>query len=383
MEDIKQLALELVPERKVSSVIRYELCDYPPEGAGETSSSTAMLTVWHPEAGMLETLKEGKRIKFLGLVPDTFGHASTSHIKLKMGKKKTFVEVPATKGQVERSAYQPRKYISMAELESMESGRYFDVIAVVVAVSESFLQVADSSSEHVLQIESRSRRSVIPKIGDIVCFKNLVFVFRNSRVLYSKLEPEYGYQVLTMGHIEKAARPAMQNFLSTSSFTEACERAIISRDRANAKSYVSVAETYHFKNIRGGTGGDTEPDTLTVIFGDSGDRNLFVRSKSRRMLRLGWGEFVTRVTGSKDEGGKHRLLECIVSFLTCLGKHLNRADLGGFNYSVLDEYLLSLALGEHVLNWSRLSEFGPEEETEMHEIWALMCHELSEVFNCA
>ncbi|KAI9348082.1 hypothetical protein BDR26DRAFT_22478 [Obelidium mucronatum] len=61
--EIAAEARETIPERNVQRKLVVRICDVPPTGHGNETCGTALLTLWNPDASMLEMLREGRRVK--------------------------------------------------------------------------------------------------------------------------------------------------------------------------------------------------------------------------------------------------------------------------------------------------------------------------------
>ncbi|KAJ3234046.1 Breast cancer 2, early onset [Chytriomyces hyalinus] len=229
LTEIKEQAEEKYPPREVSKMIRYELCDYPPEGVSEPSDAKAILTVWNPDPGMLEIFKEGKRIRMNGVIPDTYNNGSTSHVKLKLSKIKSFMELPTTPERLRLSAYRPREYSKILSLESFKSGCLFDFFGVVVSVAETHIVMADESCEDLLQIQSRKKKLPYVKVGDTLCIRSLVFLFRKHNMVYAQWDSDFCVQATSFNSVEKELKRELLEFMKSEQYAEACSYAMSSQ----------------------------------------------------------------------------------------------------------------------------------------------------------
>ncbi|KAJ3088133.1 Breast cancer 2, early onset, partial [Physocladia obscura] len=172
--DIRQLAFDNIGQRKVSRMLKIRVCDFPPEDCtDEKESASRILTIWNADPGSFKELKEGKRVKFIGLLPDSW-HGECN---LKMGTKRQFFSVPVTPEQLQRTKYRPRKNFEIQDLESINSGDEFDVMGVVLAADKNRITLTDTSLA-LLHLTVCQKANL--KVGEIVCFKNVQFHHRDG-----------------------------------------------------------------------------------------------------------------------------------------------------------------------------------------------------------
>ncbi|KAJ3073031.1 Breast cancer 2, early onset [Podochytrium sp. JEL0797] len=202
--DIRGEAEDAVPRRNVSLMLRLKVCDFPPDGHSVETCATTTLTVWNPDPAVLEVLKEGKRVKMMGLLPDTYESATPCF--LKMGPKKMLYPIPVTPQELKRTLYMPRTYTSIVELEGLDNGSEFDVMGVACSTGEQCVEIVDEGMVR-LKVQAYYKCFGKIKVGDVVALRNLKHHFGTA--IFAK---ECGVLVSAFNKVEQDMRDRLIEF---------------------------------------------------------------------------------------------------------------------------------------------------------------------------
>ncbi|KAJ3265012.1 Breast cancer 2, early onset [Chytriomyces hyalinus] len=373
--EIRELAEEKYPPREVSKMIRYELCDYPPDGVSEPSDAKAILTVWNPDPGMLETFKEGKRVKMNGVIPDTYNNGSTSHVKLKLSKIKSFMEQPTTTERLQLSAYRPREYSKISRMESFKSGCLFDFFGVVVSVTETHIVMADESCEDLLQIQSRKKKLPSVKVGDTLCIRSLVFLFRKHNLVYAQWDSDFCMQVTSFGSVEKELKREILEFMKSEQYTDACSYARSSQPISRPKN-----SRVEFSDIVVHDGGDTEIKDGTLYVSSNDSSLVRFRGGNGKPITLTLEAVSKRILSHRQAQLKTNITQYITQFIQSFLQYSKAGIQPLVETDVLDEELIARVFSNEILSWRDFA-YSEEETCELMEMWSCTCHYLSEALN--
>ncbi|KAJ3014605.1 UNVERIFIED_CONTAM: Breast cancer 2, early onset [Siphonaria sp. JEL0065] len=207
--DIAAEARETFPPRSVSRKRDILICDVPPEEHSVDSCAKAILSIWNPE-GMMEILKEGNRVKFMGLVPDTY-HNSSNICHLKQMQKKIMFQCPITSTQLQDTLYTPRRHLSIDELKDLKSQDQFDVMGIAYSVGPQVICLVDSTLS-LLKVQDYHSGFTKIKAGEVVVLKNLEYMQKDDKLHYSILKKNVGVIVNGLSSVEKEAKAVLVKF---------------------------------------------------------------------------------------------------------------------------------------------------------------------------
>ncbi|KAJ3300138.1 Breast cancer 2, early onset [Borealophlyctis nickersoniae] len=198
-----RLEVEL-PEREVIPLMRIRVCDYPPESVTQDQTHEATLTIWRPDAGLLESLVEGKRFKVYNVnVKDSRNKRFA--VELNSQRMTRYVGLPIAEDRLLESLYEPRKLCHCSDLQSLEKGEEIDVVVVVVDADDirvrytnpktnitifgrNLLCTDESGTLVTIDVRTMLRSSIDFESRAIICLRNSEYSYHDYAFNVYKLK---------------------------------------------------------------------------------------------------------------------------------------------------------------------------------------------------
>eukprot|EP01119_Soliformovum_irregulare_P019187 TRINITY_DN6024_c0_g1_i4.p1 TRINITY_DN6024_c0_g1~~TRINITY_DN6024_c0_g1_i4.p1 ORF type:complete len:1593 (+),score=497.31 TRINITY_DN6024_c0_g1_i4:55-4833(+) len=130
--DRKKSDEEEITERNVSPFLKLKVSDCPP-GVPMGNLGTATITLWRPTEFQVESTKEGRRVRILGVLPGKY-QREEEPIQLTANSRTIFEELTHTINT--RELYQPRLYTPFHHLSQIPKNSEFDSVGIFLTVSE-------------------------------------------------------------------------------------------------------------------------------------------------------------------------------------------------------------------------------------------------------
>ncbi|KAJ3204484.1 Anaphase-promoting complex subunit 1 [Entophlyctis luteolus] len=216
--DIRQIVVERIGKREVSTMLKIRISDYLPDGCDLEDTCSRTVTIWNPDPHMLEMLQEGLRVKFVGLLPDAWGKGGGT-CNFKLGPKRQLFPVATTPAMIAaKSTYVARRFVAIREIEGFITNQEFDAIGVVLSSTESRATLTDESLM-LLNVQCYNGELRVVKTGDIISLKNLVYQHGSGSQFYSHFRKGFGVIGAALSASEKERRVELNSFWLVSRFS--------------------------------------------------------------------------------------------------------------------------------------------------------------------
>ncbi|KAJ3354431.1 Breast cancer 2, early onset [Entophlyctis luteolus] len=215
--DIRQIVVERIGKREVSTMLKIRISDYLPDGCDLEDTCSRTVTIWNPDPHMLEMLQEGLRVKFVGLLPDAWGKGGGT-CNFKLGPKRQLFPVATTPAMIAaKSTYVARRFVAIREIEGFITNQEFDAIGVVLSSTESRATLTDESLM-LLNVQCYNGELRVVKTGDIISLKNLVYQHGSGSQFYSHFRKGFGVIGAALSASEKERRVELNSFCKSQRF---------------------------------------------------------------------------------------------------------------------------------------------------------------------